>query len=302
MKLRDGNRSDRGRQEQAPGHPPPHPPHGIRQTNNQEGITMSVHVRSSIKAHTTAILQGIIAQASSLGPITNPTLKGELRELLIADLFSRFLVPTFGIGTGQIINQKEELSNQIDIIIYDKRILPPFVQNQNIGIYPAEAVVAVIEVKSQLYKKDIIETSEKNNNLLNKIYSDKASIYADLHIFKPLTSIVGFFDELNFQYENTSENRKIIQEWINENAPYLWSVCLMGKFSWLEVMRPEGVVHLRQDHLENTKAYLAILLDNIRSLTQKRYIQFLQLTHHDWFSIYLRDQNIERLFLRARNL
>lgn len=110
-------------------------------------------VRSSIKAHTTAILEGIIAQASSLGPITNPTLKGELRELLIADMFNRFLVPDFGIGTGQIINQKEELSHQIDIIIYDKRILPPFVQYTNLGLYPTEAVIAIIEVKSQLSKK-----------------------------------------------------------------------------------------------------------------------------------------------------
>lgn len=255
-------------------------------------------VRSSIKAHTTAILEGIIAQASSLGPITNPTLKGELRELLIADMFSRFLVPDFGIGTGQIINQKEELSHQIDIIIYDKRILPPFVQYTNLGLYPAEAVIAVIEVKSQLSKEDIIETSEKNCELLSDIYSREASIYKDLHRFQPLTSIVGFFDRLNFQYENTPENRNHIQEWINENAPYLWSVCLMGKFSWLKVMKPEGVTHLRQEHLENTKAYLAILLDNIRSLSQKRYIQFLQRPHIDWFSIYLRDQNLEKLFAR----
>ena len=129
-------------------------------------------VRSSIKAHTTAIIEGIIAQASSLGPVTNPTLKGELRELLIADLFSRFLVPDFGIGSGQIINQKEELSHQIDIIIYDKRILPPFVQYLNLGLYPAEAVIAVIEVKSQLSKSNIIETSNNNDKLLNEENSD----------------------------------------------------------------------------------------------------------------------------------
>ena len=164
-------------------------------------------VRSSIKAHTTAILEGIIAQASSLGPITNPTLKGELRELLIVDIFSRFfLFPDFGIGTGQIINQKEELSHQIDIIIYDKRILPPFVQYKNLGLYPAEAVIAIIEVKSQLSKENIIKTSKKNRKLLFDIYSRDASIYKDLHKFQPLTSIVGFFDGLNFQYENTQEN------------------------------------------------------------------------------------------------
>ena len=255
-------------------------------------------VRSSIKAHTTAIIEGIIAQASSLGPVTNPTLKGELRELLIADLFSRFLVPDFGIGSGQIINQKEELSHQIDIIIYDKRILPPFVQYLNLGLYPAEAVIAVIEVKSQLSKSNIIETSNNNDKLLNEIYSRDASIYKDLHRFQPITSIVGFFDNVNFQYENTRENKDQILDWINANAPHLWSICLMGKFSWLQIMKPEGVVHLGSKYLENTKAYVAILLDNIRSHTQRRYLEFLQRPHIDWFSLYLRDQNLDRLFSR----
>lgn len=261
---------------------------------------MSAHERSSIKAHTTAILKGIIAQAKSLGTLTNPTLIGELRELLIADLFKRFLIQDFGIGTGQIINQKEELSSQIDIVIYDKRILPPFLQSQHLGLFPVEAVIAVIEVKSQLTKNDIIEASVKNNRLLKEIYAPEASIYNDLQEFRPLTSILGFYDKLFFKYENTAENRKTIQEWILKNAPNLWAVCLMGTFSWLQVMRPEGVVHLRPEYLENTKAYLAILLDNIRTLAQRRFLFLLQRQHIDWFSIYLRDQNLERLFSRSR--
>jgi len=257
--------------------------------------------RSSIKSHTTAILEGIIAQAKSLGPLTNPTLIGELRELLIADLFKRFLVQDLGIGTGQIINQKEELSNQIDIVIYDKRILPPFLQSQHLGLYPAEAVIAVIEVKSQLTKKDIIEASSKNNRLLFEIYSPEASIYDDLHNFRPLTSIVGFYDKLNFKYENTPENRKTIREWILKNVPNLWAICLMGTFSWLHVMKPEGVVHLRPEYLENTKAYLAILLDNIRTSAQRRFLFLLQRPHIDWFSIYLRERDYDGLYSRVHS-
>ena len=255
-------------------------------------------VRSSIKSHTTAIINGIIAQSESLRHVSNPTLKGDLRELLVADLFKRFLIQDFGVGTGQIINQKEELSHQIDIIIYDKRILPPFIQSQNLGIFPAESVIAVVEVKSHLSKQEIIDTYTKNQRLYDEIYSRDASIYKDLHNFIPLTSIVGFFDNVNFQYENTTENRVNIQEWILENAPYLWAVCLLGKFSWLRVMRPEGAIHLRSEYLENTKAYVAILLDNIRSHAQQRYLRLLQRPHKDWFSIYLRDQEtLERLFL-----
>ena len=159
-------------------------------------------------------------------------------------------------------------------------------------------MIAVVEVKSHLSKENIIETSTKNQRLSEKKYSRDASIYKDLHNFIPLTSIVGFFDNVNFQYENTRENREKIQEWILKNAPYLWAVCLMGKFSWLRVMQREGAIHLRSEYLENTKAYVAILLDNIRSHTQQRHLRLLQRPHKDWFSIYLRDQNLERLFAR----
>ena len=124
-------------------------------------------VRSSIKSHTTEIIEGVIAQANSMGSLTNPTLKGDLRELLIAELFERFLIQDFGIGTGQIINQKEQLSNQIDIIIYDKRILPPFLQLKNRGIFPAESVIAVIEVKSILTEDEIKDTSKKSGKLFH---------------------------------------------------------------------------------------------------------------------------------------
>ena len=258
-------------------------------------------VRSSIKSHTTAIIEGVIAQAKSLGSLTNPTLKGDLRELLIAGLFERFLIQDFGVGTGQIINQKEELSNQIDIIVYDKRILPPFLQLVNRGIFPAEAVIAVIEVKSFLTEDEIIDTSKKNEKLLNVIYDKDASYYDDLHQFRPLTSIVGFFDKLKYNYENTSENRKKIEERLLSIAPNLWAVCLMGKFSWLRVMRPQGVAHLQSEHLENTKAYVAILLDNIRSNARDRYLLLLQRPHIDWFSLYIRDQPLDRLWARKHS-
>jgi hypothetical protein len=258
-------------------------------------------VRSAIKSHTTEIIEGVIAQANSIGSLTNPTLKGDLRELLIADLFERFLIQDFGIGTGQIINQKEQLSNQIDIIIYDKRILPPFLQLKNRGIFPAESVIAVIEVKSDLTEDEIKDTSKKNEKLLHEIYDKDASYYDDLHYFKPLTSIIGFKDKLKYNYENTSENRNIIEKRLLSVAPNLWAVCLMGKFSWLRVMRDQGVVHLRSEYLENTKAYVAILLDNIRSNARDRYLRLLQRPHIDWFSLYIRDQPLDRLWARKHS-
>ncbi|MCV3286415.1 hypothetical protein LZT24_20335 [Aeromonas veronii] len=47
------------------------------------------------------------------------------------------------------------MSNQIDIILYDKSILPPVLFDETTGIFPIEAALYVIEVKSKLTMKDL---------------------------------------------------------------------------------------------------------------------------------------------------
>jgi hypothetical protein len=42
------------------------------------------------------------------------------------------------------------------------------------------------------------------------------------------------------------------------------------------------------EYNEETKAFVAVLLDNIRTYSQKRYLSLAR--HVDWLSIYTRDQ------------
>jgi len=58
--------------------------------------------------------------------------------------------PQFVVGTGQIISAWEQTSGQIDIVIYDRTVVPPVLLDQANGIFPIEAVVATVEVKSIL--------------------------------------------------------------------------------------------------------------------------------------------------------
>ena len=250
---------------------------------------------SPIKAHTTTVIQNLIDEAKSLKSLEQKQLKGQLRELLVSKFLLKYLTNDFGIGSGIIINQKEEQSTQTDIIVYDKRIIPPFIKELNLGIFPAESVVATIEVKSWISKSDIIEYSEKVNYLLNNLYNPASCIYKDYVFMKPYCSIIGFYDNCKFKYDNTSDNRKIIENWINMNTTNLFGICLIGKFSWLRVMRQEGVVHLRSEFNDQTKAFFAILLDNIRTRAHMRYFRVLG-RHSDWLSLYIRDQKLSKFF------
>jgi len=82
------------------------------------------------------------------------------------------------------------------------------------------------------------------------------------------------------------------------NAKPMFGVCLVDKFSWIGVVRPEGSLKMVDENNEETKAFIAVLLDNVRTLSQIRYLSLL---HQDWLGIYTRDQSGIRRIFEQRN-
>lgn len=85
--------------------------------------------------------------------------------MFLSDLLRPFLTHDFGLGSGIIVNQKGKESRQTDIIVYDKNIIPPFIKESHIGVYPAESVIVTIEVKSNLRKDSISGTESALRHL-----------------------------------------------------------------------------------------------------------------------------------------
>ncbi len=247
--------------------------------------------RSPIQEHTTALVKNLINESKSLKKLDQTTVNGRLKELFISKLLSKFLTSQFGIGSGVIINQIGKASKQIDIIIYDKRILPPFIVEQNIGVYPIESVLAAIEVRSHVDKSTIKMYAEKATKLTAEIYDSDWSLYRDYSKYLPFYCLVGFCDKEPFKGKNFDE----IWSWMANNAKPLFGVCIINKLSWLKVCGVKGALHLVDDNSEETKAFIAILLDNIRTSSQRRYLHLAY--HIDWLGIYTRDQTgIKNIF------
>ncbi|MCW4043502.1 MAG: hypothetical protein NWE90_07250 [Candidatus Bathyarchaeota archaeon] len=251
--------------------------------------------RSPIQQHTSAIIKGFIAEVNALKNLGHQVLKGRLRELFTSRILSKFLTSQFGIGTGVIINQRGEQSKELDIVIYDRRILPPFIEEQKIGIYPAECVLAVIEVRSWISKKIIKEYSDSATKLYDETYNPNSSLYRDYQKMRPFYNLVGFYHKGIFK----NESREQILRWMMNNAKPLFGVCLVNKLSWLSVVRPEGSLKMVDEYNEETKAFIAVLLDNIRTFSQRRYLSLVN--HVDWLGIYTRDQGGIRKIFEQRN-
>lgn len=245
--------------------------------------------RTLIQKFATAIISGLIEKIKSLSALDHNLTKGELRELFVNEVLFSFLSDQFGISSGIIINQAGLQSHQNDIIIYDKRVLPPFIKRHNIGVFPVESVLAVIEVKTRLTRDNLIETESKFDQL-RSIICDKKFSYYGTEGYIPLCGIIAF-------YGNGSKEIKGANgaAWLNENFKNLFAICLAGKFSWL---RTKGWSICKHNPItfEETKRFVAAILDNVRTKSNRLPYK-LDENHKDWLSIYLRDQDgIKRHF------
>ncbi|MBI4777300.1 MAG: hypothetical protein HY788_24465 [Deltaproteobacteria bacterium] len=163
--------------------------------------------RTPVQKHASALVKGMIEQAKAIGDIGHPVSKGKLRELFVGNCLKPFLTSQFGIGTGHIINHVGDESPECDIIIYDKRIVTPFIMNQNLGLFPFESVVAVIEVKSTLNSTELTNINKNFASIIEDIYDDSINWYRGyyidvidiapnlrkrIHMQRPLLSVVAF--------------------------------------------------------------------------------------------------------------
>lgn len=246
--------------------------------------------RTLLQQYFSAIVRTLVEMSDALSDIDHRLTKGQLREFLVSRILSAFLTSEFGIGTGIVVNKNGEESNQIDIIIYDNRILPPFIKEQSLGVYPAESAIATIEVKSRLTKTALLKAEEDAKKLKQIVFNPKASLYKRITKYKalyeaiPLCAIIGFYGS---GVKELSKNAG--ETWLNEKIKYLFDICLVKKYCWAKV-GGKGWTVSRYDKKTNeeTKRFVALLLDNIKTCSQNRFRLLPEEGHLDLFSAYIR--------------
>lgn len=90
--------------------------------------------------------------SSKIDEIYHPTAKGEETELNWIGLLRTYLPERYKVDTGFVVDHKGNISEQIDIIIYDRHFTPFIFRGENVVYIPAEGVYAVFEVKPHFDK------------------------------------------------------------------------------------------------------------------------------------------------------
>lgn len=183
-----------------------------------------------------ALLRGkvsaAIAQARSAAEITHKGVKGAVLEILLSKLFKPLLPADIGVGTGQIIDAFGNVpSPQVDIVIYNKAILPPVLIDESVGLFPIESVLYTIEVKTKLSSKEL-KTAHASAKLINNSFEyldgnfGKNNNTRQQSISKPRSVIFALNTDLK---DNGLSEAERYMKIYSSDKPYLTAICVAGR-------------------------------------------------------------------------
>jgi len=108
--------------------------------------------------------------AKAVQEIPHRGMLGEVREILVRELFRPLLPSDIGVGTGQLIDSENNVSPQTDIILFDRSLAPPMMLSENLGLFPIESCLYVIEIKSTLNADELRKSHESALAISRLIY------------------------------------------------------------------------------------------------------------------------------------
>ncbi len=211
-----------------------------------------------------------IAKANCFRKLNHQGVKGAILEVLIKELFRPLLPPNIGVGSGQIISHDGSIpSNEIDIIIYDKSILPPLLVDNSLGLFPVECVLYTIEVKTTLDKRGLQQAHDSGKKVdgftfLSGIRGANGESLA--HYVK---GIVPAIFALSSDASNKSEAKRYQEIYSKEKGPIVKDICVANKGYW----RDDGDKWVRYDsdkECSEVLSFIGLILNSYKEISDSR--------------------------------
>jgi hypothetical protein len=180
------------------------------------------------RAKALTVIRETLEEIKNAGQLNHPGLIGEAREIFVEKLLKPFLLPGVGFGTGKIVDWLGNQSDQTDIIIYHKNILPPILYSERDGVFPMESSLYTIEVKTEANSTNIVDTINKLKSLLKLQYNPHFVI--DSH-FENVNCFFATKSDLTSGPQNELERFRKLDENFETN-PLVTVICIIGRGYW----------------------------------------------------------------------
>ena len=181
-----------------------------------------------------------LAGARAAKSLEHAGVKGAIREVLMTDLFRPLLPADIGIASGVLISAfGQGQSAQQDVIIFDKRIIPPILFEQGPAIVPIESALVCIEIKSKLTATEMRKAHDgaktvKNLTLLSGKRDRFGNWVDDLSIVGVVSLLLALDSDLTAVRQNEIERYKDL---LAGEHPALGGICIAGRSAWFPTER-----------------------------------------------------------------
>jgi hypothetical protein len=118
-----------------------------------------------LRSELTKEIQAALQAVANATHLDHAGLRGRVREILTGKLLRPILPPGVDIGTGKITDAEGNLAAETDLIIFSRATLPPLIYEHTTGVFPVEACIYAIEVKSVLTAAELQSSLEKTKRL-----------------------------------------------------------------------------------------------------------------------------------------
>ena len=230
--------------------------------------------------HYTKLAQSAIELALSRSKaakeLKHPGLRGRAREIFVKDILYPFLNTTLGVCTGIVVDSEGNSSRQIDIIIYDKTLIPSLMLTGEEGIVPYESVLATIEVKSKLTKKEL-EKAVNNARSLKALIPKFTEVMPEVPIkSSPICCIFAYESTCRPEYEK-KRLQSVVSEFNNTRRCKIYvpisGMCL-GDVSFTKCVNIENSDHpipTFETYTEDPALnFLVFLIDQVTMCSRQR--------------------------------
>lgn len=118
--------------------------------------------------------------------------KGDASEGVWLSLFEKYLPKRYQAATAHVVDSKDNFSDQIDVVVFDRQYSPFIFNYEGKMIVPAESVYAVFEAK-QTVNADLVKYSKEKLASVRQLHRTSLPIpYAEgVYPPKPLIPILG---------------------------------------------------------------------------------------------------------------
>src|SRR4051812_20209834 len=93
--------------------------------------------------------------------LSHPTAQGDATELDWRAVIDAFLPNRYCVDKAFVVDSNDEISEQIDVVIFDRQYCPLWLEDGGYHYIPAESVYAVLEVRQHISAANISYARDK---------------------------------------------------------------------------------------------------------------------------------------------